>query len=248
MSANTGRIDFSEHLRQLILLFAVVIDLLTKGSRTEPMVASLIFALQLFKENRLDTVRSIPEKREVTTETPQKEDQSGPEWSESDKLRYSQAGDWARRLVHACVKEPALHRDNPALLCAAEHQFHHRAGHQCYWNNSFCIAVMCGMSWQDQRQAAWCVVNNGLNDYWEWTTHAGFETAAALKYLKIVSEDFQPPKVEGGYCTLEREIMERLVQHFNLPTNMFDSARQLSDNEERLRSHFRQNYPYANRL
>jgi hypothetical protein len=121
-------------------------------------------------------------------------------------------------------------RERSRLRKNAEFVFDHQPPHQCYWNNRFCIAVTCGLSKEKQRQAAWCLVANGLNDYWEWFTHAGYPTHDVLHHLKITSlKDRNCPmhlhsigvrwdSLQPGYSTPSRELLAQIVKHFNLPT------------------------------
>src|SRR3989344_1878047 len=96
---------------------------------------------------------------------------------EDGNLRHA-TSELARKLVARCMTDPSKYLKNPMTVLCAEYLFENHALHQCYWNDRFCIAVMCGLWSNRQRLAAWCVVSNGLNLYWEWRTHSGYDMAA----------------------------------------------------------------------
>ncbi len=101
--------------------------------------------------------------------------------------------------------------------------YENQARHQCYWNNRFCIAVMCSLDLELQRQAAWCIVNNALIGYWEWYTHSGYPMHYALRHTKIPNLDM-PMTRENGYALISRSepFLQKIVLHFKLPTAYFD--------------------------
>ncbi len=111
---------------------------------------------------------------------------------EATHRRYSAAYLHARELINAKIRGELPESEEPALILAAEFAYDYRPDHQCYWNDSFCVAVMCDLTWEKQQQAAWCAVCNGLNDYWEWHTHAGYEMAKVLRHIGI-QLSFEPP-------------------------------------------------------
>lgn len=162
---------------------------------------------------------------------------------ESEK-RYVAASRLASNQVDLCVANPAEYLKNPMTLLCAEFEFKNQPVHQCYWNNRFCIAVMCGLWENKQRLAAWCAVSNGLNGYWEWQTHSGYDMAAVLKYLGIVADDFSAPKNGDGYCTLDAGIAAKLVEKFELPTTHFSMQKKLTVEENRKREIFNKKYPH----
>lgn len=123
--------------------------------------------------------------------------------------------------MQKCIDEPGKHLDDPLTKEAAKILYADPRQHQCYWNNRFAVAVMCGMSERHQRAAAWCVVDTGTRGYgyFEWVTHDGYDMVKVLKYLKIVGEDFEAPERTRDlrYCWIPDKIKEALVEKFRLP-------------------------------
>ena len=104
---------------------------------------------------------------------------------------------------------------------------------------------MCGLPYSKQRQAAWCAVSNGLNGYWEWKTHGGYDMANVLKYLGIASSEFDDT-VPAIYSIINWQIAERIVEHFKLPTTIFGGT--LTENEALERNYLNELYPYTSVL
>jgi len=172
----------------------------------------------------------------------------GRKYAERDRATW----DFATEIVNRCVNEPQTRTqllDNPSTLAAAHWVFDHHALHQCYWNDRFCMAVMCEMSEDQQQLAAWCAVSNGLNRYWEWITHWDYDMTTVLKHLGILGPDidvscFISPK-ETGYYKLDDEIAHKISDHFQLPTLYFPkSIPSLSVEETEMRLRFNRIYPH----
>ncbi|MDO8742468.1 MAG: hypothetical protein Q7J45_02930 [bacterium] len=149
------------------------------------------------------------------------------------------------------------------LVSDAELIFDRQPPHQCYWNNRFCIATMCQLSEERQRQTAWCIVNNGVNKYWEWVTHNGYLMYHVLDCLKLINlndlnnqhlaeyrarqeqlgitwDSFVP-----GYSHAPRLLLSRIIKRFDLPTRYLDGARILSDAQQADRERFNKLYPHT---
>jgi hypothetical protein len=150
--------------------------------------------------------------------------------------------------VALCMNEPGVHLNDPLTLPCAQivWAIHGERQHQCYWNDRFVTAVMCGMDEQSQRVAAWSAVSNGLIGYWEWRTHYGFDTAAALKHLDLVRKDFdpddlRPPGRFPDYNYLAAGFPRALVEKFKLPTTVYGAT--LSAEQIKERNAFDLRYP-----
>ena len=119
--------------------------------------------------------------------------------------------------VLKCQQEPGVHLNDPLTLASAEcvWTIHHETQHQCYWNDRFVAAVMCGMSEEHQRRAARIAVQNGITGYWEWKTHYGFDTSKVLTYLGIIPFDYSPI-LKWDYSFLPRSLCSSLSDKFNL--------------------------------
>lgn len=151
-------------------------------------------------------------------------------------------------------KIPAEERER--LLASANTLFDHQPGHQCYWNDRFCVATLCGLSEEKQRQAAWCLVSNGINNYWEWYTHGGYELHNCLFHLKIkvATGNVRPINIapigipwsciNPGYTSPPRELLLEIIKHFRLPTSRLDLSRALTESEQRERDTFNKIYPH----
>ena len=171
--------------------------------------------------------------------------------------RLEAAHQLASTRVEECIANPAKYLKDPVTLLCAEFKFENQPLHQCYWNNRFCIAIMCELDDYSQRVAAWCAVSNGLNGYWEWRTHSGYDMAAVLKYLGVVADDFIALKTHdethdethgGMYCTLTNGIAAKLVEKFRLPTARFRMESGLGVEEHQEREAFNKKYPYLSVL
>ena len=135
-------------------------------------------------------------------------------------------------IVTKAVNNPPAEVDENLLL-AAQYEFDHGyPTHQCYWNGRFCIAVTLGLPWETQRKAAWCVLNNGLTNYWEWWTHDGFEMAQTLRRLGIEVEG--PSKEhDQGYCRLGGSVSVQIAEYFDLPSKLLRPYLEIGDDELR---------------
>lgn len=162
--------------------------------------------------------------------------------------RWTTTHQLAHKMVDRCITDSAKYLKNPMTLLCAEYLFENQAAHQCYWNNRFCIAVMCDMWQNSQRLAAWCSVSNGINGYWEWTTHSGYDMVAVLKSIDIVPADFVAPNGGKSYCVLDGRIAAKLAEKFDLPTSHFGTRRQLTERDEREREYFKSKYPHVHVL
>ncbi len=99
--------------------------------------------------------------------------------------------------------------------------------HQCYWNNRFFLAIKFDLPEKMQRQAAWMAVLNGLNGYWEWKTHSGYDLVQALHAIGVT--EGVPEKLADVphhlYVPVERVVLAGIAKKFNLPTKRFDKNR-----------------------
>lgn len=149
--------------------------------------------------------------------------------------------------VHDCIESPTetLLKD-PVTKLAALYKYNYQPSHQCYWNNRFCIAIACDLPKQLQREAAWCAVSNGLNEYWEWVTHSNYDATVVLRRMGI--NDVPRIIVATGflYCNMPKSIAVQLIRMFDLPTRALGVKKTLTTDEEEERDRFNHNYPHHN--
>lgn len=252
MSAKTRPQDewqLKRTLANLATLFATAIDLLQKGARSPTMIDALLRALQLFKENTLGVALPTPETR---NDEPARHIAPLPNETsarDQDSKNWQAVFGWAWKRVRVCAAQPNRYRHQPQTILAAKWVLEYGLpSHQCYWNDRFAIAILCDLDWQTQRLATWCLVSNGLQDYWEWQTHCGFDIGAILKKLDVLESEFQPPKATTYTPVGHPHVLRRLVEKYNLPTCHFDPSRSLADRESAERNQFNGAYPYASVL
>ena len=122
--------------------------------------------------------------------------------------------------------------------------------HQCYWNDRFAMALEQNMPHDKKRLGAWCAVSNGINNYWEWRTHRGYDIAALIEKHCGIRCEHTPITNTGGlggatYSRLKDENIHALCKHFNLPTTNFGDKTILTPDEQRERDDFNRQYPYT---
>lgn len=138
---------------------------------------------------------------------------------------------------------PADFSDDPEALEIGRREFNNLPSHPCYWNDRFCVAILCNMPFEFKRNAAWAIVKNGKRGYFEWNTHFGFEMRKIFTYLGI---RYSPPSEQplDGYFYLHGEIIRQLAMLFDLPTR-----ENLNENEQcsrrGLEKVFREHAPIA---
>lgn len=160
-----------------------------------------------------------------------------------EKSREQLAIKFAENRIKECLENPAL-VDDPITTMSALLWWHNFPSHQCYWNDRFCVAVICGLE-SRQRLAAWCIVSNGENGYFEWETHYKYNMVEALRRIGVVGNNFIPPNdLAGYYFHLSPDIAKAIIQKFDLPTRKFDYKQYFSDKEKQERGYFNQVYPY----
>ncbi|GEM_PF-2689568 len=110
---------------------------------------------------------------------------------------------------------------------AALDVYENQAAHQCYWNNRFFLAVKFDLPEEMQRTAAWKAITNGLNGYWEWRTHSGYDLVQAMQEIGIT--EGVPEKAANVpdhlYIPVEKDVLAQIARKFNLPTKRFDKSR-----------------------
>lgn len=107
------------------------------------------------------------------------------------------------------------------------HFFDHGEGHNCYWNASFYLANRFNLSEFSKKQSAIVALWNGRNNYWEWKTHYGFDNAKLLKDLNLATErDLDITLINPKeYCSLTRELHDKIKNYFKLTNDDLRSAR-----------------------
>ncbi len=171
----------------------------------------------------------------------------------------------AERLVAGYVHYPVSDwstigpEERSALVSAAASGWEDRPGHQCYWNDRFCVATMCQLSFHRQQLAAWCLVSNGIVGYWEWRTHAGYLMEDVLSSLALINlnridsdQRTEEEKQMGlrrqmfhpGYSRAPDVLLKKIALRFDLPTSYFCRGAVLSDRAEADRERFNKMYPY----
>ena len=147
-----------------------------------------------------------------------------------------------RERILKCIEDPDKFTNDPITKIMAEWEYENQASHQCYWNNRFVIAIMCKMPLWQIKMATWCLVSNGINRYFEWKTHSGYDMKTVFKYLGLDTPTFIS---YGMYHYLDSPICEKLVTMFNLPTNKFGRIEPLTDRETTEREFFNRKYPHT---
>lgn len=183
-------------------------------------------------------------------------------YSEKELREISKRNEVASRFVAGYILLPVRdwssvsEEERQNVLCMAQLAFDAQPIHQCYWNNRFCIATMCGMSDEHQRTAAWCLVSNGVKGYWEWITHSSYPLYTVLEHLGILNINnvqFGVPNTlekkiglrwqdfNNDYRVAPNLLLYKLVERYRLPTTYF-SARILSPEEQKEREKFNRVY------
>ena len=162
----------------------------------------------------------------------------------SEKTRERLAIEFAENRIKQCIANPML-VDDPVTTISALLWWDNFPAHQCYWNDRFAIAVMCGLD-ERQKIAAWCVVSNGINGYFEWETHYGYNMVEALCRLGILDDNFTSPHDPNNYYRhLSSDIAKAIVKKFDLPTMLFGYKQELTEEEKARRGRFNARYPYS---
>lgn len=143
---------------------------------------------------------------------------------------------WVSARVSECMENPDEHSGKPKTVIAGEHCWANQAAHQCYWNNRFVLAVMCGLGLWKMRQSAWYVVSNGIMGYFEWKTHAGYDMAKVLERLGIDTSTLDKTCDGVGYCKLAPSVCKVLIETFDLPTTAFGVKKSLTPDQLRDRA------------
>jgi hypothetical protein len=186
--------------------------------------------------------------KEVTMNTAQRLSPRELQKRSDEREVNSLAHGFAYGRVKAHTEKPGLEiPDAETLLAAwflyAGSDFH--PTHQCYWNDRFVVAVACNLSWEAQQLAAWCAVSNGLNAYWEWKSHAGYNTAKLLSELGITGFDTSLKNPYNPlYFSLDSSTASTLSRLFDLPTTKFGHRESLDRYEVGMRDNFNARYPY----
>jgi len=159
--------------------------------------------------------------------------------------RVNRSWEFVGQRVAECVQDPEKHRKDPLTYLYARLYYHSQPIHHCYWNDRFVAAVMCDMPLENIRTAAWCVVCNGANSYFEWITHGGHDMRKVFAYLGIdTSHAYASVLNPKSYVKLDQEILKTLIEMFNLPTTYLDVKSTLDSDEFALRKEFNRMYPY----
>ena len=163
---------------------------------------------------------------------------------EKKRLNLKAAAEWVRKRILECMDDPKKHADDPLTLIAAQWEWERQPMHHCYWNNRFALAVMCGLSFEEIQMAAWCLVSNGLNGYFEWSTHSGYDMTVVFNHLGIDTAKVVKPD-SRMYAHLPRPICIELIKMFNLPTTTLGVKSRLTNEEQERKSWLEQHYSYT---
>lgn len=148
-------------------------------------------------------------------------------------------------LISEQLENPEENCEGPLLFLAAERFLGSQKMHQCYWNDRFVVSIVCRMPEHYIRLAAWCLVSNGLNRYFEWVTHHGYSVEKVFEQIGIDVGDhgseYESPSL---YYPLHESICAQLVELFNLPTIRLGKKTTLSIEEGAEREKFNKTYPY----
>lgn len=126
------------------------------------------------------------------------------------------------------MEDPETHQSEPLTLLCANWEYNHQPLHQCYWNCRFVVAIMCNLSYEEKQMAAWAVICNSMNKYFEWVTHSGYSMLDTFQYLGIdILEDYLSLARSSQYISLPGSIIDSLVVMFDLPTEVWRTGLQL---------------------
>jgi hypothetical protein len=111
--------------------------------------------------------------------------------------------------------------------------FHHSlnsSAHNSYWNDRFYVANRFGLGEFEKLTSAVVVLWNGKHDYFEWTTHTGFDNAKLFQELGLIDEyRYETAKGRIGYVRLESVVSERLQRKFAVRESELASAHLLCE-------------------
>lgn len=217
MSAETrpdGYVVEDYYLGKFAKLIATAVDLMMKGARTRAMVEELVRAFQLFKENKLGRVRE-KEPNQASPIERRNGSASLKEKYQASHVANRETEEWVYQTIKGFMESGAVN-STPEIKAAAFWAYHNRPDHQCYRNDSFALAVLCELDFSSQRTAARWALDNARISYWEWTTHAEYDMADALKKLGIVPKDFKAPPKPHGYSDLDDKIVKKLMEYYEL--------------------------------
>ncbi len=111
------------------------------------------------------------------------------------------------RLFLAIGKEKS-----PTAQWMANYVYDHRAGHNCYKNDSFCIAQHFDLDEGKKKQAGLWVIENAMAGYYESVTHGGFRLSNLLEQMGAM--DY--PVSKEGYAALDHLRIKKMASAFGV--------------------------------
>ena len=142
----------------------------------------------------------------------------------------------AEDLVNAWMKSGREDTPDKDTLDAAHLLYKSQPLHECYWNNRFAIAVMCGLPQPLQRLAAFAVLLNSTTHHFEWITHSDYRMSDALKRIKINLDDIPEFVSESqGYSYLQESVASQIRRYYGLVGLTCDEREKLVEEMGRYR-------------
>ena len=108
----------------------------------------------------------------------------------------------ALRLFLAVGKEKS-----PTAQWMANYVYDHRSPHNCYKNDSFCVAHSFDLDERKKKQSGLWVIENAMSGYYESVTHGGFRLSTLLE--KIGAMDH--PVSQEGYAALDHMRIKKIA-------------------------------------
>ena len=131
--------------------------------------------------------------------------------------------DEARALITRAMEDPHGSEEDENVILAGLWGYYDGllpSAHQCYWNDRFCVAVMCGLPLEFKRTSAHALCRNGRAGYFEWCTHAKYDVKKVFEHLGINLlgvDAFQ----DGLYSVLSKRVIVQLEKMFSFQTSNF---------------------------
>jgi hypothetical protein len=94
----------------------------------------------------------------------------------------------------------------------ADRKYHERPDHNCYKNDSFCIAHLFELDSKRKRECTLWLIENSMAGYYEPVTHSGFRLSDMLYDMGAIDH----PLSGGGYLALRLDRILTMANHFQI--------------------------------
>ncbi len=101
---------------------------------------------------------------------------------------------------------------SPTAQWMADYKYRYRPDHNCYKNDSFCIAQHFGLDEVRKKESGLWVVENGMGGYYEPVTHGGFRLSDLLHQMGAM--DY--PVFGEGYIALSHDRIRKIVDKLGI--------------------------------